>query len=134
MEQRVSWKTTLDAIVLTAGINNTFTVQLTPVVTDATPGVIDADYYRYIVRSHCDDSKKLMAAPEAVAGEKADAPKPVANVDEEGTDSEDEDKRAEIVLSEDEIDALYNMPLDGMKERARDMWLLGYFCAQRVSD
>ena len=35
------------------------------------------------------------AAPEAVAGEKADAPKPVANVDEEGTDSEDEDKRAD---------------------------------------
>ena len=35
------------------------------------------------------------AAPEAAAGEKTDAPKPVANVDEEGTDSEDEDKRAD---------------------------------------
>ena len=49
-------------------------------------------------------------------------------------EEKDEDKRAEIVLSEKEIDALYNMPLDGMKEQARDMWLLGFFCAQRVSD
>lgn len=49
-------------------------------------------------------------------------------------EEKDEDKRAEIVLSEDEIDALCNMPLEGMKEQARDMWLLGYFCAQRVSD
>lgn len=66
LEQRVSWKTTLDAIVLTAGVNNTFTVQLTPVVTDATPGVIGASFYRYIVSSLCNDSKKLMASPSTV--------------------------------------------------------------------
>lgn len=49
-------------------------------------------------------------------------------------EEKDEDKRAEIVLSEEEIDALYNMKLEGIKEQVRDMWLLGFFCAQRVSD
>lgn len=49
-------------------------------------------------------------------------------------EEKDEDKRAEIVLSESEVDALYEMKLDGLKEQARDMWCLGYFCAQRVSD
>ncbi len=49
-------------------------------------------------------------------------------------EEKDEDKRAEIVLSEEEIDALYNMELKGIKEQVRDVWLLGYFCAQRVSD
>ena len=46
----------------------------------------------------------------------------------------DSDKRAEIVLSESEIDRLYEMQLDGLREQVRDMWCLGYFCAQRVSD
>ena len=46
----------------------------------------------------------------------------------------DSDKRAEIVLSEPEIDRLYEMQLDGLREQVRDMWCLGYFCAQRVSD
>ncbi len=49
-------------------------------------------------------------------------------------EEQDEDKRAEIALSESEIDALYDMELDGLKEQVRDMWCLGYFCVQRVSD
>ena len=49
-------------------------------------------------------------------------------------EEKDEDKRAEIVLSEAEIDALYAMKLEGLLEQVRDMWCLGYFCAQRVSD
>jgi integrase len=49
-------------------------------------------------------------------------------------EEKDEDKRAEIVLSESEIDALYTMKLEGLLDQARDMWCLGYFCAQRVSD
>ena len=49
-------------------------------------------------------------------------------------EEKDADKRAEIVLSESEIDELYNMKLDGLREQVRDMWCLGYFCAQRVSD
>ena len=50
LEQRVSWKTTLDAIVLTAGMVNTFTLQTTPVVTDATPTAIEASYYHFRIR------------------------------------------------------------------------------------
>ena len=46
----------------------------------------------------------------------------------------DSDKRAEIALSDAEIDALYNMKLTGQQEQVRDMWCLGYFCGQRVSD
>lgn len=49
-------------------------------------------------------------------------------------EEKDEDKRAEIVLSDEEINALYNMKLEGLREKVRDMWCLGYFCAQRVSD
>lgn len=49
-------------------------------------------------------------------------------------EEKDDDKRAEIVLSESEIDALYTMKLEGLLEQVRDMWCLGYFCAQRVSD
>ena len=49
-------------------------------------------------------------------------------------EEKDADKRAEIVLSESEIDKLYEMKLDGLREQVRDMWCLGYFCAQRVSD
>jgi integrase len=49
-------------------------------------------------------------------------------------EEKDADKRAGIVLSESEIDKLYEMKLDGLREQVRDMWCLGYFCAQRVSD
>lgn len=49
-------------------------------------------------------------------------------------EQKDEDKRAEIVLSDGEIDALYNMNLTGHIEKCRDLWILGYFSAQRVSD
>lgn len=49
-------------------------------------------------------------------------------------EEKDADKRAEIVLSESEIDELYQMKLDGLREQVRDMWCLGYFCGQRVSD
>lgn len=47
---------------------------------------------------------------------------------------DERDKRAEIVLSDDEVDALYNMKLDGQREQVRDVWMLGYLSAQRVSD
>lgn len=46
----------------------------------------------------------------------------------------DREKRAEIALNESEIDALYNMPLEGIREAVRDVWCLGYFSGQRVSD
>lgn len=49
-------------------------------------------------------------------------------------EEKDDDKRAEIALSESEIDALYDMRLDGQREQVRDLWCLGYFCYQRVSD
>lgn len=49
-------------------------------------------------------------------------------------EQKDEDKRAEIVLSDYEVDALYNMNLTGYVEQCRDLWILGYFSAQRVSD
>ena len=46
----------------------------------------------------------------------------------------DEDKRAEIYLTEDEIDAMYNMELTGENEIVRDIFVLGYFSCQRYSD
>lgn len=46
----------------------------------------------------------------------------------------DNEKRAEIALSDAEINALYNMPLTGYKEQVRDLWVLGFFSGQRVSD
>lgn len=49
-------------------------------------------------------------------------------------DQKDSDKRAEIVLSDLEIDELYNMNLTGYVEQCRDLWMLGYFSVQRVSD
>lgn len=48
--------------------------------------------------------------------------------------TKDKDKRAEIALSDAEIDALYNMPLTGIREKVRDIWCLGFFSGQRVSD
>ncbi len=47
---------------------------------------------------------------------------------------DDRDKRAEIVLSDEEVDALYNIKLDGQREQVRDVWMLGFLSAQRVSD
>lgn len=49
-------------------------------------------------------------------------------------DQKDKDKRAEIALTDSEIDAIYDMELTGHIERCRDIWMLGYFSAQRVSD
>lgn len=49
-------------------------------------------------------------------------------------DQKDSDKRAEIVLSDMEVDALYSLNLSGYVEQCRDLWILGYFSAQRVSD
>ena len=50
------------------------------------------------------------------------------------SEAEDDEKRAEIILSEYEIDALYSMKLDGILEQVRDIWCLGFFSSQRVSD
>jgi integrase len=46
----------------------------------------------------------------------------------------DDDKRAEIYLTNEELDALYDMELDGKEEQIRDLFLIGVFCAQRISD
>ncbi len=46
----------------------------------------------------------------------------------------DDEKRAEIALTTDEINAIYELPLTGQQEQVRDIWVLGYFTAQRVSD
>ena len=43
-------------------------------------------------------------------------------------------KQAEIYLTEEELDALYNMPLEGVKAKIRDLFFLGVFSSQRVSD
>ena len=47
---------------------------------------------------------------------------------------EDDDKAAEIYLTESELQALYEMPLTGLKEQVRDVFLIGCFTCQRVSD
>ncbi|MBP5646473.1 MAG: site-specific integrase [Bacteroidaceae bacterium] len=46
----------------------------------------------------------------------------------------DHDKVTEIALTENELDALYNLPLDGIREQVRDVWFLGMMIAQRQSD
>ena len=46
----------------------------------------------------------------------------------------DADKRAEIALNDEEVNALYDMNLSGTREGVRDVWCLGFFCAQRLSD
>ena len=46
----------------------------------------------------------------------------------------DDEKMAAIALTEAEVDALYNMPLEGIREQVRDVWMLGFLSAQRVSD
>lgn len=47
---------------------------------------------------------------------------------------EEYDKAVEIYLTEAELQALYNMPLTGLKEQVRDIFLVGCFTCQRVSD
>lgn len=44
------------------------------------------------------------------------------------------EKRAELYLTEEEIDALYDMPLAGKDAEVRDLFLLGVFSCQRFSD
>lgn len=46
----------------------------------------------------------------------------------------DEEKKVEVYLTTDELDALYNMKLEGMKDQARDLFFLGYLSCQRFSD
>ena len=48
--------------------------------------------------------------------------------------AKDNEKRAEIALSDAEISALYNMQLSGIREQVRDVWCMGFFSGQRVSD
>ena len=47
---------------------------------------------------------------------------------------DDTDKAAEIFLSADEINGLYRMELSGLKEKVRDLFLVGCITCQRVSD
>ena len=44
------------------------------------------------------------------------------------------DKRTEIYLTDEEIDALYSMRLTGIKEQVRDLFVLGTLTCQRFSD
>ena len=46
----------------------------------------------------------------------------------------DTEKRAEIALSDAEVNALYEMSLTGIREQVRDVFILGLLTAQRVSD
>ena len=48
----------------------------------------------------------------------------------------DNEKRTDstIALTDEEIDALYELKLTGIREEVRDVWMLGYFSGQRVSD
>ncbi|MBR1557228.1 MAG: phage integrase SAM-like domain-containing protein [Prevotella sp.] len=46
----------------------------------------------------------------------------------------DEEKRAEIYLTDEEFDAMYELPLTGDEEIVRDIFMLGYFSCQRYSD
>ena len=45
-----------------------------------------------------------------------------------------EDKRAEIYLTDTELDALYNMELDAHESAIRDVFFIGYLSGQRFSD
>lgn len=47
---------------------------------------------------------------------------------------EETDKAVEIYLTSDELQALYEMPLTGLKEQVRDVFLVGCYTCQRVSD
>ena len=47
---------------------------------------------------------------------------------------EERDKAAEIYLTEGELQALYEMPLNGLYDQVRDIFLVGCYTCQRVSD
>lgn len=47
---------------------------------------------------------------------------------------EERDKAAEIYLTEAELQALYEMPLNGLNDQVRDIFLVGCYTCQRVSD
>ena len=44
------------------------------------------------------------------------------------------DKAKEIYLNNDELQALYEMPLDGLEAQVRDLFLVGCYTCQRYSD
>lgn len=44
------------------------------------------------------------------------------------------DKKTEIYLTKEEVDALYNMELSGFEEQVRDVFIVGCCTAQRISD
>lgn len=44
------------------------------------------------------------------------------------------ERKTEIYLTEEELDALYRMPLKGKREYVRDVFFIGYLSGQRVSD
>lgn len=46
----------------------------------------------------------------------------------------EQDKIKEIYLSKEELEALYEMELDGFEEQVRDVFLIGCYTAQRFSD
>lgn len=46
----------------------------------------------------------------------------------------EEEKKTEVYLTDEELDAIYNFPLEGKEEAARDLFFLGYLCCQRYSD
>lgn len=46
----------------------------------------------------------------------------------------DDDIKAKTYLNETELQALYDMKLTGLKERVRDIFMLGCYLGQRVSD
>ena len=47
---------------------------------------------------------------------------------------EEGDKAIEIYLTEAELQALYDMPLTGKQDEVRDIFLVGCYTCQRVSD
>lgn len=47
---------------------------------------------------------------------------------------DEKDKAAEIYLTSAELQALYEMPLTGLQEQVRDIFLVGCYTCQRVSD
>ena len=47
---------------------------------------------------------------------------------------DEKDKAAEIYLTPAELQALYEMPLTGLQEQVRDIFLVGCYTCQRVSD
>lgn len=45
-----------------------------------------------------------------------------------------DERKAKTYLNESELQALYDMPLTGLKEQVRDIFMLGCYLGQRVSD